>query len=186
MRSSSLTPVQFTNFTCPRTQTDPSFYICVYETDKDIYISASLLSKTAIWEPYHTPLFQKALRIHPNAVVIDIGANLGYYGLLAVTMGHPVIAIEPGLDNILRLHQGLLMNSFNNKDITIVHNAVYDKHINVSLTTSQDNQGGLWITKPKKKDSPLLQTIVLDDIVPLVMSHEVIVKIDIGEIFFYM
>ena len=64
------------------TSTLPNFIICVYTSNQDKFISAGLRS-TGIWEPELTRLFIRALEILPHAVFLDIGANLGYYSLLA-------------------------------------------------------------------------------------------------------
>ena len=55
--------------------------------------------------------------LQPGRVVIDIGANIGYYTLLAAShVGErgKVIAFEPGADNCALLRKSLLANGFHN------------------------------------------------------------------------
>ena len=177
-------------FDCTFTKTEPPFHICVYEPQMDKYISASLLSREAVWEPYITHMFQRALHNYPNAVVIDLGANIGYYTLLSAMMGHRVAAIEPAYENVVRLHKGAVLNKCQHL-VTLLHNAVSRKHMNVTLTKNKDNQGGVWIQTfvsaeqrervIRLNEHAVIQTIFLDEVISVVHSTQAIVKIDIGE-----
>ena len=95
----------FRTYNCVPTKTNPSFHVCTYHPSVDRFISSALVSD-GIWEPYITPIVQRALNKYPDAAFIDVGANLGYYSILAARMGHHVIAVEPALENVRRLHQG--------------------------------------------------------------------------------
>ncbi|GFR71693.1 hypothetical protein ElyMa_003819800 [Elysia marginata] len=89
-------------FNCTISKTSPAFRICVHSKEHDKYISAALLS-SGLWEPFATRAYQQALTFHPDAAVVDIGANIGYYTLLAAAMGHSVVAVEPQRENLKRL-----------------------------------------------------------------------------------
>ncbi|GFN98414.1 hypothetical protein PoB_002492000 [Plakobranchus ocellatus] len=156
-------------FNCTWSKTTPTFRVCVHSKERDKYISAALLS-SGIWEPFVTIIFQQALTLHPDAAVIDIGANIGYYTLLAAAMGHPVLAVEPQRENLRRLAEAArprMRNWQNSKNgsseagigswaagrILLLANAVSDGHRNVSLTTSPDNQGEVRVVE--ECESPL-------------------------------
>jgi FkbM family methyltransferase len=67
------------------------------------------------YEPTETRAFLDALR--PGMVVCDIGANLGYYSLLASRAVGPsgkVIAVEPDPDNLRLLERNLRTNQATN------------------------------------------------------------------------
>jgi FkbM family methyltransferase len=70
------------------------------------------------WEPRETLLFKRLLR--PGDVVIDAGANVGWFTLLAAALvgvqGH-VYAIEPWIPNIRHLRSNIVLNRFTNVDI---------------------------------------------------------------------
>lgn len=67
----------------------------MYTDPKDSAISPQLLSK-GCWEPYETEVFKGLIK--PGMTVVDIGANIGYYSLLAATLvgkSGKVYALEP-------------------------------------------------------------------------------------------
>ncbi len=64
----------------------------------------------------------------PRSVVIDVGANVGYYTLTAAVCVGPagrVIAFEPGPTTAARLRENAALNGFSN--LTIVEAAVSDR-----------------------------------------------------------
>ena len=138
-------PDDVSRYQCIRTRTTPSFQICCYEANRDKFISGSLLS-SGVWEPFITIVFQTALRKYPSAWVIDIGANVGYYSLLGAAMGHNVIAVEPVYENVVRMHNGIKRNGFK-QQVLIVFNALSNTHENVTMTSSVDNQGGVYMKR---------------------------------------
>ena len=67
---------------------------------------------THAYEPHVTAMLQAELR--PDSVFVDIGANMGWFSLLAasiITTGR-VIAIEPNWANVQLLYRSLLQNDF--------------------------------------------------------------------------
>ncbi|CAL1528253.1 unnamed protein product, partial [Lymnaea stagnalis] len=154
--------------------------------ERDKYISSSLLT-SGIWEPYITQAFQTALERFPQATVIDVGANLGYYSLLASAMGHRVVALEPQTENLNRFVAGARADRWND-NIILLANALSDGHRNVSLSRSDDNQGGiraldrcdqLWPSSSSMGGQCTVPTLTLDDLLYVVTSKIVIIKLDI-------
>jgi FkbM family methyltransferase len=77
------------------------------------------------YEPHVTRLLRRLLK--PGAIFIDIGANIGYYTLLAaahVGSGGKVIAFEPSSDNCRILRMSLQANHYTN--VTLYPYAVAD------------------------------------------------------------
>jgi len=72
--------------------------------------------------------------------VLDIGANIGYYTLLAAKLGQQVVAVEPVLDSIERLQHAAQIQKVTER-ITVVHNAIADVHTKATLRQSGHNQG---------------------------------------------
>ena len=188
------------DFNCTLTSTTPRFHICVYPRQQDIYISAALTSQ-GVWEPHITKLYQLALRRFPQAVVIDVGANIGYYSLLAAAMGHRVVAVEPSGENVRRLRRGVRLNAAADK-VCVLRNALARTHRNVSLSVNANNQGGIQVLEEEgegpggggRGERQTTRTIVLDDLISLVRGTHtdttttsdtatVIIKIDIGKFF---
>ncbi|GHD12328.1 hypothetical protein GCM10007052_13070 [Halioglobus japonicus] len=69
------------------------------------------LRDTAVWEPYESSLVLQCLR--PGQVFVDVGANIGYFSLLAAAVvgaeGH-VYAFEPDPENFALLQASIVDN----------------------------------------------------------------------------
>ena len=63
------------------------------------YVSDFMLSSGGQWAPRKTLVFLSVLTspkvAHASRVVVDVGANLGYFSLLALGLGYEVLAFEP-------------------------------------------------------------------------------------------
>ena len=70
-----------------------------------------------VYEPNVTTVFQSSVRT--GDIVLDIGANIGYYTLLASKLVGPtgkVYAVEPSQINRLRLQHNLQLNNVTERD----------------------------------------------------------------------
>lgn len=88
--------------------------------DKDDSMRLSILG---IYEPTTVKYFQQAVK--PGAIVLDIGAHIGYYTLMAakrVGKKGKVYAFEPSKDNLILLNKNIRINKFNN--VILVNKAV--------------------------------------------------------------
>ena len=63
--------------------------MCVHSEHEDVHVSGSLL-RDGVWEGHVLGRFVRILKRFPNAGVLDVGAQLGMYGLQAAKMNHPV------------------------------------------------------------------------------------------------
>ncbi len=108
----------------------------MYVDDKD----SLNLTKYGIYEPVETALIKKLIK--PNYVVLDIGANIGYYTLmLAKLVGETgkVYAFEPEPRNYHILQQNI---EFNNLKNVHVHNtAIAEKSGTSTLHLCDTNRG---------------------------------------------
>lgn len=102
---------------CVRTKTKPKFTICIFPSVEDRYVSASIRSN-GNWELHITNLIKKSLNAHPHAIFLDIGANIGYFSLLAAAMNRKVVAVEANPTAIRLFHASVLRNYFH-KQITL-------------------------------------------------------------------
>lgn len=79
-----------------------------------------------VWEPFETAVFLSLLR--PGDTVLDVGANVGYYTVLAaraVGGAGRVHAIEPDPDNLALLRSNLALNGLGN---VVVHPVALSDH----------------------------------------------------------
>lgn len=60
------------------------------------------------YEPFTTEMFRQAVK--PGALVLDIGAQFGYYSLIAAKRGAAVVAFEPAPSNLSFLEKNVSAN----------------------------------------------------------------------------
>ncbi len=78
--------------------------------------------------------------VTPSSIVLDVGANVGIYTLLAAKRGARVIAIEADPSNIEILRHHVHLNGFGDR-VTILHMAASDKDGALTLFRSPGNSG---------------------------------------------
>ena len=105
----------------------------------DAIISPFLL-RDGYFEPYETTLMEAAIK--PGQVVLDIGANIGYYTLLFARLvgeSGKVFAFEPDPANYELLRKNVRANGYHN--VVFVRKAVADSSGPLSLYLCPDNKG---------------------------------------------
>lgn len=78
--------------------------------ERDQHVSKDI-AENGVWESYETQLFME--RFEPGMTFVDVGANIGYYSLLAAAQigGDGLIfAFEPDPDNYALLKKNLALN----------------------------------------------------------------------------
>src|SRR5712692_1968449 len=119
----------------------------VDDFDGDMKLDVSL-SETIGVNIWHAPnLYEKQERdlfcsaIRPDSIVLDVGANVGIYTLLAAKRGATVFAIEPDPDNVRQLRWHVLMNGFSDR-VTMMEVAATESEGPVMLYRNSANSGG--------------------------------------------
>ena len=138
----------------------------MYVDTKDTMFTPQLLL-SGIWEPALTRFFMQSLK--SGMTVVDVGANVGYYTLLAAasvgTTGR-VIAFEPEPRNLEILERNLELNGLR-ECVTVCGKAVLNERRTLDLHQNPRNRGAhtLFLTDPA--NSPFqrikVETIALDD-----------------------
>lgn len=173
-------PVKFDS-KCIRTRTTPSTTVCLYPRKIDKYVSAQL-EGSGQWESHVADEFQEALRRDSDAGALDIGGNIGYYTMLAASMGRKVVAVEPFSDNIHRIHQAAQIEHLTEK-IVLLQNAIADVTASGTLQKSADNQGDtrikMGVEPCEGSCPPTVKIIRLDDLVGVLPFQKAVMKIDI-------
>lgn len=80
------------------------------------------------YEPEQTEVFKSLLRRVAPATFLDVGANIGYYSLLAASQGIPkVISVEASPPIVQMLEASVAANPKLRERITVIPSAVSDK-----------------------------------------------------------
>ena len=106
---------------------------------RDQHVSKGI-AEQGNWEAYETELFIE--RIHPQAIVVDVGANIGYYSLIAADQlqgGGQVFAFEPDAQNFALLEKNLHENALTH--VQAVNAALSNESRSGHLFLSENNFG---------------------------------------------
>jgi FkbM family methyltransferase len=139
----------------------------------DEVITANLI-RWAVWEARETN-FVRAL-VRPGDTFVDVGANIGYFSVLAASCTGPsgyVIAIEPEPRNLQLLRLNLARNGART-NATILPLAAYSRGCRMRLATNEVNRGDHRLA-PHASAGLEVRCVRLDDVLPRSVD---VVKID--------
>lgn len=122
----------------------PLFHINTHDpVNQDIYISGSVHGGQQPWDAYIWTFVVSILQSAAyTSLFVDVGANLGYFSLVAAAMGHRVIAFEPMNRNVAKFQSSVTRNHFEDR-VALYQNAVtyHSGGIVVLAETHHTNQG---------------------------------------------
>lgn len=166
------------------------FWLNTHDPRDDHFISKSVQDGQR-WDGYVHALFEGVLKNAQPGLVVDVGANIGYFTFLAASMGHSVVSFEPMNRNLIRLSSSVARNKLQDR-IFLFHNAVSYNYVNVSMrATHETNQGNGQIQAgPARVASSAVygddyvSTVRLDDVLPPLLrsgGHKrvLLMKIDV-------
>ena len=93
--------------------------------------------------------------------LIDIGAKIGIYTLTVAAMKRQVLAVEPDIHNVRRLHKAVKLARLESK-VTLLHNAVSDSRDLLSLADGEE-----------------VKQIVLGDLPPFCRFYRAVMRLDL-------
>lgn len=151
--------------------------IKMFVDKKDQAVSLQLIL-TKIWEPFETQVFLRTVK--KGDVVLDVGAHIGYYTLLAaqkVGVRGKVYAFEPDPRNFALLSKNVQANGYTN--VVLINKAVSDIRRKGRLLVNAVNSGdNRVVTSAKSLSTIPIEMVRLDDFVPAKQVVNVI-KMDI-------
>jgi FkbM family methyltransferase len=138
------------------------------------------LSINGVYEPLETEIVKQEIK--KGDVVLDLGANIGYYTLIfAQLVGEEgrVFAFEPDDTNFNLLKRNVEINGY--KNVTLVQKAVSHQTERVKLYLHEENKGMHNIYEPDSPDSPAIEieTVSLDDFLESYTEKIDFIKMDI-------
>lgn len=110
------------------------------DLNNEIWRDSFLAYASNLYEQTMTGIFKKAVK--PGDVVVDVGANVGYFTLLAAKLtgeSGRVFAFEPEPDTFMRLSRNAALNGYNN--IELSDNAVSNANGRAKLYISHSPGG---------------------------------------------
>jgi FkbM family methyltransferase len=145
----------------------------------DTIISESI-RKNRVWAEAETKLFRELIK--PGMVVVDVGANLGYFSLLASTLVGPtggVHAFEPDPVNAVLLRKNVRLNHASN--IKVVESALSDNEDSISLFVDLNNKGDHRIWQPDGESRRRIEVAAttLDEYLSRTRAAASFLKIDV-------
>ena len=129
------------------------------------------------WEPNETRLIRKLLR--PKDVFVDVGANDGYFSLLAsklVGRLGQVVALEPFPTTAIELRANVALNRFRN--IAVIERAASDNSDDLVLTMPHEVGTGMTTLRPVDGTSWCVKCDRLDNLLADLPAPR-FVKIDV-------
>ena len=117
-----------------------------------------------IWaNKIYTP---KSFDIKQSDIIVDIGANIGIFSILAAKKAKngKVFAFEPINKNFKRLNENIKLNNL--KNIISFKKAVSNKNKKIELFISNDNEGGhsIYANLTKSKNKQIVNALSLKNI----------------------
>ena len=98
-----------------------------------------------IVSPKHEPLTTSWFRARADDIVVDVGAHIGRYSLLAAANGATVVAIEPDPANFRLLERNVKLNQKAN--VVLIREAITARAHDLILTTAPPSNTGLSAVK---------------------------------------
>ena len=163
----------------PMTLTIPGVgQVQMYLNPEDRVITETMRS-SGIWEPNETHWFVKSMR--PGDVVVDAGANVGYYTILASKLVGPtgrVYAFEPDPTAFALLERNVRLNGAGN--VVAEQKALSNANTTLELFIAGDNKGDDRIYQPEGENRPSIKVpaVRLDDYLRGKVEHVDFVKMD--------
>jgi FkbM family methyltransferase len=126
--------------------TFPHFRISLHNEEYDNVRWKTIMQEGKYYEDEVHARFVDILDKEPRSYVVDVGANIGYYTLLSVALGHDVISFEPNPANILRLCDSLRLNDWSS-----------DAHVHIFQNAVSDTEGEMNLFVPKNPGAATLK-----------------------------
>lgn len=147
----------------------------------DEYIS-NYIREHGCWEPFTVEVLLELFRFRkPFTTFVDVGANIGYFSLIAAEQGIPVVAFEPVAANFGLFTKSIEQNNFSNL-IKVYMIPLSDTREKIVLNISNENMG-LCSTRQLLNHSYTQSSMseCLDTYFGKNIQNDIIIKIDVEE-----
>lgn len=161
----------------PTVVTLEGFKLAIHQHDT---IISESIRQNKVWAQSETRLFRELLK--PEMVVVDVGANIGYFSLLASTLVGPnghVYAFEPDPVNCGLLRKNVRMNDASN--IKVVQAALSNNDEPIHLFLNSDNKGDhrIWEATGESRTKITVTSTTMDQYLKDTATVPNFIKIDV-------
>ena len=136
---------------------------------EDIYISAQLHHR-GTWDEYILAVFRHVLQgvprsARPQQLVVDVGANIGFFSLVAASYGARTISFEPMRFNLDRMLASIERNPGFRTRMQVYNAAVSNAHQAVTLkpTSATTNAGNFFVQVTSESEAAIDFSTVLGE-----------------------
>ncbi|XP_071095728.1 uncharacterized protein [Haliotis cracherodii] len=150
--------------------------IYVHPMSEDIWVSATII-KGQVWEGDLVTKFYNYFKQDDELVLVDIGGNIGVYGLTIARMGRKAVLVEPLLKNVKKLCHSIRDGNYSH--VYIVHNAVSNTRVKVEFGSYANNVGGTYVKPVTSESRETAQSLLLGDLLEVFQLRKVAMKMDI-------
>ncbi|XP_046381292.2 uncharacterized protein LOC124152409 [Haliotis rufescens] len=157
----------------------------IHNVKDDIHVSGSI-QRSGMWESPGVNTMISILRDSADMGVLDLGSQLGTYSLTAALMGRRVVAVDPLVENVMRLCATAQEAKLADR-ITILFAALSDDYRTVTFKREKANIGGTVIKQVPNAtfdindnyNPDFISTVRLDDILQFVDFPKAFIKVDV-------
>lgn len=124
----------------------PHDFLARAKLDEDLFLDLKLTGNLGLFFWHYPDFYEKeeieafCALVRPGCTVLDVGANVGLYTLLAAKRGAHVFAIEADPVNAAMLRHHVRLNEFENR-VTILEMAATDAEETLPLYRNPQNEG---------------------------------------------
>ena len=145
----------------------------------DSIISESII-RNGVWAKAETLLFRELVK--PGMTVIDIGANIGYFSLLASTLAGPqgrVHAFEPDPSNCRILRRNLRINRAVNVRVVQAALSNNDEPLHLYLNSTNKGDHRIWGSNGEVRKRIKIRAMPLDRYLEKTSTSPSFIKLDV-------
>lgn len=175
------------NSTCiPLKNIPKTTMICLFDPADDFVFSKSMV-ETSLWDRQLVQEFRLLLGRRRDLDFVDIGSNLGLYSLIAATLGHGVVCVEPFHQVFPNFHKSVVINKFQ-KQITLLANAISDTNKFVKMSYKIGDMTSAIAQTADEKDitikniasQKIVSAITWKDLANFIPFTKIVLKYDIS------
>lgn len=152
-----------------------SFWLLMYPNDRAI---SDNISAYGYWEPWDSMAMSNILEDRKDWTFIDVGANIGYYTMMAADIGVDVVhAFECNPKMIPYIRDSVNINKF--KNVSIHEIGLGDKDETATLSINHVNFGGASFIKQDNEDSHVVVNVTTMDKRLAELDKPFVAKVDV-------